>query len=234
MVLTKYLKILLPWLAALSLAGCNYSTNEDIRVAQGNTYSGNAATINGNVKVEKDADASESSFKTVNGNVVVEDGARVSDCATVNGSVEIGDRTQAGDLRTVNGDMRVGRDARVDGHIQLVNGSVTLAPGSEVQGNVGTVNGLIEMRTARVEGDITNTNGGMMILAGSEIAGDLTVKEAGDDPHSKPPKIVVGEGVRIRGELVFERPVELYVHDTAEIGPVTGAEVNRYSGSEPG
>ena len=54
------------------------------------------------------------------------------------------------------------------------------------------------------------------------------------DPHSKPPKIVVGEGVRIRGKLVFERPVELYVHETAEIGPVTGAKVNRYSGSEPG
>ena len=229
-----YLRFFLPFLAASFIAGCNYSTNDDIRVAEGNSFSGNAATINGNVKVEKDADAGESSFKTVNGNVVVEDGARVRDCATVNGSVKIGDRTRAGDLRTVNGDMRVGRDARIDGHIQLVNGTVTLAPGSEVLGDVGTVNGLIEMRAARVEGDIKNTNGGMMILQGSEVFGDLSVKDAGDDPHSKPPKIVVGEGVRIRGKLVFERPVELYVHETAEIGPVTGAKVNRYSGSEPG
>ncbi|MGD2030997.1 MAG: hypothetical protein PVI25_09435 [Gammaproteobacteria bacterium] len=234
MLRNRYLRFLLPCVAASLVVGCNYSTNEDITVAEGNTFSGNAATINGNVKVEKDADASESSFKTVNGNVVVEDGARVRDCATVNGSVKIGDRTKAGDLRTVNGDMRVGRDARVDGHIQLVNGSVDLAPGSEVLGDVGTVNGLIEMRSARVEGDIKNTNGGMMILEGSEVFGDLTVKEAGDDPHTKPPKIVVGEGVRIRGKLVFERPVELYVHDTAEIGPVTGAKVNRYSGSETG
>lgn len=216
------------------LTACNYSANEDIRVAEGTNHNGSATTINGNVKVEKDADARQSSFRTVNGNVVVEDGARVSDCATVNGSMDIGDRSEAGDLRTVNGDLTVGRNSMIEGHIQLVNGSVRLGPGSTVQGNVGTVNGLIEMHQARVDGDITNTSGGMLIMDGSEVAGDLIVKQAGDDRHSKPPRIVVGPGSRIRGELVFERPVELYVHDTAEIGSVSGAEVTRYSGGEPG
>jgi hypothetical protein len=66
------------------------------------------------------------------------------------------------------------------------------------------------------------------------VQGDLMVKDAGDDPYSRPPKIVVGENARIRGRLVFERPVELYVHDSAEIGQVSGAQVNRYSGREPG
>lgn len=231
----RRLRICVPALTAfLLLTGCNYSTNDDIRVAEGENYKGDGVTINGNVRVEKHADARDSSFKTVNGSVVVEEDARVNDCATVNGSVRIGDRTKSGDLRTVNGDLKVGRDAIIDGHIQLVNGSVRLAPGAEVQGDVGTVNGLIEMHAARVDGNVTNTNGGMMIMDGSQVQGDVKVKDAGDDPYSKPPKIVIGEKARIRGRLVFDRPVELYVHDSAEIGPVSGAQINRYSGREPG
>lgn len=227
-------RLLVAVLAAFLVTACDFSANEDIKVADGASRSDDGATINGDIRVGKDADASGSSFKTVNGDVVVEDGARVSDCATVNGTVRLGDRTQAGDLRTVNGDLRVGRDSQIDGHIQLVNGSVKLAPGSSVSGDVGTVNGLIEMRTARVDGDVVNTNGGMLITEGSEVAGDLVIKESGDDRHSEPPRIVVGPDSRIRGKLVFKRPVELFVHDSAEIGPVSGATVNRFSGSEPG
>jgi hypothetical protein len=32
--------------------------------------------------------------------------------------------------------------------------------------------------------------------------------------------------------MVFEREVELFVHETARIGSVQGAEAQRYSGSE--
>lgn len=228
------IRVMMVACAAILLTACDISTNEDIEVADGASRSEDGMTINGSIRVGKDADASRSKFKTVNGDVVVEDGARVSDCATVNGSVDIGERTEAGDLKTVNGDLRVGREARVEGRIQLVNGSVELAPGSTVKGDVGTINGLIEMRAAKVDGDVTNTNGGMLITDGSEVAGDLVVREAGDDRHSKPPRIVVGPDSSVRGKLVFERPVELFVHDSAEIGPVSGAEVNRFSGHEPG
>ena len=216
------------------LAACNYSTNEDVTVREGTSHRGDAVTINGNVRVEKDADARDSSFRTINGNVVVEEGAKVSDCETVNGSVRIGDGTEAGDLRTVNGDLSVGRDAHIDGQVQLVNGSVRLASGSRVQGDVGTVNGLIEMRSATVNGDLTNTNGGMLITDGSEVLGGIRVEAVDEGSEGEPPRIIVGPGVRIRGESVFERPVELHVHDSAEMGPVSGAQVIRYSGSEPG
>lgn len=221
-------------LLSIGLSACNYSANENIEVPEGASHRGDATTINGDVEVGKNADASSSNFKTVNGRIVVQDGAQVNDCATVNGSMRVGDRAVAGDLRTVNGDLRVGRDSRVEGRIQLVNGSVELSPGSHVDGDVGTINGKIEMRSAQVVGDLSNVNGGMLITQGSEVRGDLTVREAGDDRHSEPPRIVIGPDTRIVGSLVFERPVELYVHDSAQIGEVTGAQVNRFSGNEPG
>jgi DUF4097 and DUF4098 domain-containing protein YvlB len=221
-------------LMAAGLAACNYTANDDIEIADGASHRGDATTINGDVDVGTNADASDSNFKTVNGRIVVRDGAQVNDCATVNGSMKVGEGAVAGDLRTVNGDLRVGRDSRVEGRIQLVNGSVELSPGAFVDGDVGTINGKIEMHSAQVDGDLSNVNGGMLITQGSEVRGDLTVREAGDDRHSQPPVIVIGPDARVLGSLVFERPVELHVHVSAEIGEVTGAEVNRFSGNEPG
>lgn len=231
---TGILRTIVIALFAIGLSACNYTANEDIRVADGETHRGDASTINGNVDVGKNADAGDSNFRTVNGRVVVRDGAQVNDCATVNGSMRVGEGAVAGDLRTVNGDLRVGRDSRVEGRIQLVNGKVELGPGSHVKGDVGTINGKIEMRSAQVVGDLSNVNGGMLITDGSEVLGDLTVREAGDDRHSQPPRIVIGPDSRVSGSLIFERPVELYVHDSAEVGDVSGAEINRFSGSEPG
>lgn len=221
-------------LGSLLLGGCHYSTNDDIQVADGSEHHGDEMTINGDVSVGRNAEAASSSFKTVNGSIRVEDGARVQDCATVNGTMEFGDGTETGDLKTVNGNLRLGRDARVKGRIQLVNGYVRLSPGSSVSGDIGTVNGMIEIRGTQVGGDLTNVNGGMLVTEGSVVEGDLIVREAGDDKHSKPPKIVIGPDSRIVGELRFERPVELYVHDSAKIGDVTGAEAVVFSGSEPG
>lgn len=219
---------------AATIIGCNYSVNDDIAIPEGASHSGDGNTINGNVEVGADADASDSKFSTINGSIVVKDGARVSDCATVNGELDIGDRSEAGNLRAVNGDLTIGRDALIEGRVQLVNGSVSLKPGSRVNGDVGTVNGLIELRSAEVEGDLSNVNGGMRIVEGSLVEGDVTVKEEGDDRHGEPPRIVIGRDSRVTGKLVFERQVELFVHDSAKIGEVSGADVIRFSGDEPG
>ena len=222
-------------IAATALAaGCNASVNEDIRVADGAEHRGSEMTINGDVKVGRNADASSSDFKTVNGSIRVEDGAKVSDCATVNGKLVFGDHTETGDLKTVNGNLRLGRDARVNGRIQLVNGSIDLNRGTIVSHDIETVNGKIEMRGTEVGGDLTNVNGGMLVTEGSTIKGDLIVREAGDDPHSKPPRIIIGPDSEGVGELIFERPVKLYIHETARTGPITGAEAETFSGDEPG
>ena len=220
--------------AAALVSGCEYSANEDIDVPADAAYSGDGMTMNGDVTIGRNADASDSNFRTMNGRITIKDGARVSDCATVNGPVNVGEGAEAGDLKTVNGDLDLGRDARVKGSIKLVNGSVRLNKGSSVSGDIGTVNGRIELVTAEVGGDLSNVNGGMLVTAGSLVHGGIRIRDADGDPMGKPPRIVIGPGSEVRGELQFERDVELFIHETAHIGPVSGATAVSFAGDEPG
>ena len=221
--------------AAALLAACNQTINEDIEIAEGADHSGDGATMNGDVRVGRNADASGSSFRTVNGRIHIEDGARVSDCATVNGGLELGEGAETGDLDAVNGNLRLGRDATVNGHIRLVNGAIELKAGSRVSGDVDTVNGLIELIAAEVGGSLSNVNGGMRVTDGSVVHGDLLVRDAKEDPHhKKPPRIVIGRDSKVEGKLIFERPVRLFVHDSAAVGQIEGAEAVMFSGDEPG
>ena len=111
---------------------------------------------------------------------------------------------------------------------------MTLKPGSRVSGDVDTVNGLIELVAAEVGGSVSNVNGGMHLAAGSLVRGDLRVREARTDPHSKPPKIVIGRDSRVEGKLIFDRPVQLYVHQSAVVGPIEGADAISFTGEDPG
>jgi hypothetical protein len=223
-------------LAALcvALAACNASVNEDIEVPAGTRASGSAMTVNGDVNVAPGAEAAGSSFRTVNGEIRLGDGAQVADCATVNGTVDVGEGVRAGDLETVNGNLRLGRDSEVRGHIKVINGFVEVDTGSRVEGYVETVNGKIQLDGARVGGYVRNVNGGMLVTRGSVVEGDLVVKDPGEDRHGKRPRIVIGPDSKVLGALVFERPVELFVHETAQIGDVEGAEPVMFSGDEPG
>ena len=219
---------------ALILAGCSPAVNDDIQVAAGAAHDGNGMTMNGDVTVGANADASGSDFRTMNGQIMIKDGARVSDCATVNGKVSLGERAEAGDLNTVNGDLELGRDARVNGSIRLVNGSVRLNKGSAVSGNIGTVNGRIELLASEVGGDLSNVNGGMVVTDGSLVHGGILTRDASGDPMEKAPRVIIGRDSEVRGPLEFERTVELYVHESAHIGPVVGATAVSFSGDEPG
>lgn len=221
-------------LAVLALSGCDFSANEDIEVPADTAHDGDGITMNGDVKVGRNADASGSKFRTMNGSITIEDGARVSDCATINGPVKVGEGAEAGDLKTVNGDLDLGRDARVKGSIRLVNGAVRLNKGSTVSGDIDTVNGKIELVTAEVGGDLSNVNGGMTVTEGSIVHGDLRIRDAEGDPMGRPPRIVIGRDSEVRGKLRFDREVELYVHETARIGPVSGASAVSFAGDEPG
>jgi hypothetical protein len=51
--------------------------------------------------------------------------------------------------------------------------------------------------------------------------------------NGTPPRIVIGPGVTVQGELRFERPVTLYVSDHATIGSVSGATPVQFSGDTP-
>jgi hypothetical protein len=43
---------------------------------------------------------------------------------------------------------------------------------------------------------------------------------------------VIGPNSEVVGPMVFKREVELFVHESARIGRVEGAEAKPYSGSE--
>jgi len=47
------------------------------------------------------------------------------------------------------------------------------------------------------------------------------------------PRIVIGPGATVQGDLRFERTVQLYVSDKATIGTVTGATAIAFSGDAP-
>jgi acetyltransferase-like isoleucine patch superfamily enzyme len=153
------------------------------------------------------------SAKTVNGSISLGDNGRASLLETVNGHVTIASRAVvSGDAMTVNGRVRVGEDASVQGTAKTVNGELRLAPRAKV-GHLSTVLGDITLQdNARVE------------------RGILVSRPKGTNSNwpDSPPKITIGPGAEVNGELIFEHPVKLRVHSTAKIGTVKGAEVERY------
>jgi len=218
---------------AALIAGCNASINDDIHVGANTGGKLDGATLNGDVLVDKGAIVPDSDFSTINGDIRIEEGAQVKSVTTVNGNIVLAPEAQTSKVQTVNGRFELGQKARVSGSVKLVNGSVSLSPGSEVNGSIDTVNGEIAAQGATIDGDIANYSGGMVITDESVVKGTLTVHEPEDTTDDKPPRIVIGPHSKVIGRLKFERPVELYVHETAQTGPIDGAEPIRYSGAVP-
>jgi hypothetical protein len=191
------------------------------------------AGVNGSVDIP--AGESAESAATVNGAVHVGDGATVGRAATVNGAIHLGQNVTAGSAKTVNGGIRVGSGAKVTDDVIAVNGGIDLAKGAEVAGRVTNVNGSIQLDAARVGRGITTFNGDVRVGSGSRVEGGIHVEKpegSGDWIHNVP-RIVIEPGAVVEGPLRFEREVRLYVSESAEIGPVEGATVEKYAGEEP-
>jgi hypothetical protein len=171
---------------------------------------------------------------TVNGSITIESGAIVKDAETVNGSIRAADDIRADSLSTVNGSIRVGERATVRDSVETVNGSVFVGAGGRIGGNVETVNGAIGLVDVDLAGDIETVSGDITVGVGSHVAGGIRIDKPSANwfpvqVNKRKPKIVVGPGAVVEGELKFEREVTLYVHDTARIGKVTGATAVAYS-----
>ena len=200
-----------------------------------NNLSGGDSThkINGGVHVVAGTPASTAA--TVNGGVEIDDNAVVTSAATVNGSVHMGANAKADSLHVVNGGVVLEKSAHVSGAVQSVNGRLTLRDTSEVAGAVENVNGDIELQSAHVAGGIRTVNANISVLGSSRVEGGILVKHNSGDlgnSGSHVPRIVIGPGATVSGEMRFERPVKLLVSERATIGPVVGATVERYSGDE--
>lgn len=175
-------------------------------------------------------------METVNGSIRIDTSARTGNAETVNGSIAVAERAQVGSLETVNGSVRVAGQVRVDGGVDTVNGSVFVDRGGTVRGDVTTVNGAIGLVDTDLLGNIETVNGNITVGAGSYVKGGIKVEKPNSSwmPISigkrKPPRIIIAANAVVEGSLVFEREVKLYVHQSARIGPVTGATAVRYSG----
>jgi hypothetical protein len=190
--------------------------------------------INGSIHVP--AGKAPGAVATVNGSIHVDDNASITSAKTVNGSVQLGDHAAATSLASVNGSIALGAGAHVSGSAASVNGELTLGDGAEVSSSLSNVNGKITLAGAHVGGGIKTVNGSVNITGASLVEGGILVQKPSGQLLQivrDVPRIVIGPGATVRGELRFERAVQLFVSDKASIGTVTGATPIPFTGETP-
>ncbi len=212
--------------------------NKNIRVTTASDPGDDYESVNGNVTVEEGVQLDAGSeVSTVNGSIRVGPNAVVGDVETVNGSVKFGDYAKAENVSTVNGSIRMPEGVEVRSNVETVNGSIKLGSSGRVGGGLENVNGSIQLTSATVGGSVITYAGDMFITDGSTVGGDVKVKKPRNNGwkwgKQKTPEIVIGPNSRVQGNLVFEREVDLYVHTTASVGSITGAEPIAFSGDRP-
>jgi cytoskeletal protein CcmA (bactofilin family) len=208
---------------ALALSACDDSFDSD-----------GSHSVNGSLHVAAGKAASD--VTTVNGSIHVDDNAAVLTAATVNGGIHLGTHATATSLKTVNGAISLGDGVHVSGSAGSVNGDLTLGDGADVSGSLGNVNGKIALTAAHVAGGISTVSGDIKIMGASHVEGGILVKRQSGFGFSfgeDIPRIVIGPGATVQGELHFERKVQLFVSDKATIGTVTGATPVPFTGDSP-
>ena len=192
--------------------------------------------VNGGITAQ--AGQSYGDLSTVNGGISLERGAKAEDVETVNGGIEAEDDVAARSVSTVNGSIHFGQRARIDGDVETVNGGIFVARGGNVRRGVSTVNGAIGLVDTDLGGGIETVNGDVTVGVGSHVKGGLHVEKPNGNwgvrlGKPKVPRIVIGPNAVVEGNLVFEREVKLYVHQSARIGNVSGATAQRYNTAAP-
>src|SRR6201984_2681942 len=215
--------------ALLTLTGCYNMPGGDL------TANGSGAnTVNGSIHVP--AGTHSGAGGTVNGSSRIDENAPRASAGTVNGSVALGAHATADTVGTVNGSITLGEGAHVSRDVSTVNGSMTLKSGAEVGGALSNVNGRIALNDAHVAGGLHTVGGDIDISGGSHVEGGILVKHGGGgwfNFSTRKPRIVIGPGAVVQGDLRFERAVKLYVSDSATTGPITGATAIRFAGANP-
>lgn len=214
---------------AAATAGCGEGVNGSVTATQSG-----ASTVNGSITVP--ANLHSGKLDTVNGSIHIDDNAIVTTASTVNGSINLGAHATADSLSTVNGGVTVNDSARVTGGLDTVNGSMHVNSGAEVGGRVRNVNGHIVLTGAHVGGGLQTVDGDIDVVGGSHVEGGILVEKISGFNLSfsnRKPRIVIGPGAVVQGDLRFDRPVQLYVSDKATVGPITGATPIPFSGDKP-
>jgi hypothetical protein len=225
---------------ALCAAGCvNASDQSDPASANANADVAaggeNTNTVNSSIRVA--AGEKSGNVTTVNGAIHIGDNATVDSARTVNGDIDFGAHARAESLSTVNGAITINADAHVSKAVTSVNGALKIHDAAQVDGELSNVNGDIVLTSAHVAGGIATVNGDINLQQNSKVEGGILVRRKSSNGwfnwESSGPRIVIGPGVNVQGELRFERKVRLYVSERATIGPVIGATAIRFSGETP-
>lgn len=215
---------------SLLIFGCGQVTVGD----EVKTPNKNYGSTNGGVKVGENSHVGN--MDSVNGGLRLGANSQARDLDTVNGGIKLAEASKIRRAETVNGGISVDRDVIVERSLETVNGGIVVWPGSQIGGDVSTVNGNIEIHQALVGGNLMTAKGDIEVDEGSVIKGGIEVVQKGwnlsfGDKDSV--RVVIGEDSVVEGKLTFKASVELFVHETAKIGEVEGAEVQRFSGSSP-
>jgi hypothetical protein len=228
-----YVPIAALFTASALISGCmnaDYDAN-----ANKNEDGDKTSSVNGSISVKAGQKADDVS--TVNGSIHIDNEATITDAETVNGNISVGERVIANSLQTVNGSISLDDGSKVTEDVSTVNGALTLEKGADVGGKVANVNGAIRLTAAHVAGGIQTTGGDIEVGQDSKVEGGIHVERESMGGFrfgkSKVPRIVIGPGAVVDGALRFERKVELYVSETAKIGPVEGATPVKFSGNSP-
>ncbi|MBB87859.1 hypothetical protein [Abyssibacter sp.] len=182
--------------------------------------------VNGAIKIGPNSRVGD--LETVNGSVSVGDSSRVGDIEVVNGSIKLGERVRVEDIESVNGGIHAGSGLTVIGGVESVNGDIRLGSGATVKNGIETVNGEIVFTRSRIEGGIETVNSPLDTGTDSVILGDIVYEETNHGSRHVP-RVVIGPGTRVEGDLRFYREVNLEIHETAKI---TGRIHRAWSGAE--
>jgi DUF4097 and DUF4098 domain-containing protein YvlB len=185
--------------------------------------------VNGSIQTQSNTTYGD--LDTVNGSIQLANNVQARGVETVNGGVRTEDNVQARNIETVNGAIRAGRNLVISRGLVTVNGGIYVDRGGRIGGGVETVNGSIGLVATQVEGDIETVNGDITVGIDSVVKGGIKVNRPSFGislTAPRKPRIVIGPNAVVEGQLVFEREVVLLVHDSAKIGPVTGATPQRF------
>jgi len=195
---------------------------------------GDVDKVNGSIQVADGTSAGK--LSTVNGGIHVGMHSHARSAETVNGGIDVGDGATLDSLETVNGGLHLGSGVKIAKGVTAVNGSITAGNAADISGKVENVNGGIKLDAAHVGGGIQTVNGDITVGANSHVEGGIFI----DENHSlfswgtsRKPRVVIGPHAVVQGKLTFKRDVELYVSDSATIGPVEGATPQKFSGDQP-
>ena len=221
--------------------------------------SGLAATIsksNGAI-ILTEQQSGEPDLKTVNGRIAVGDGLQVGNVRTTNGSISIGEKSRAKQVRTVNGSISIDTGSTVDevrttngsmrltqvrvkGDLQTTNGSIKASDNTHVEGSVLTTNGGVYLDEASVDNDVRFANG-KTVLNDSTVGGNIVVDESSHQHgwslfgwgKNKKPVLIIGRKSIVKGDIIAHQDIELYIHESAQVGGIEGAEAQYFKGERP-